>query len=266
MLRYLINKTVIMKNLINKTVIMKTKAILILSVFLFLININWTFGQEKEKKDLSIQIHTNLVALKSSTEKSYNQDKKHSSTIDIGDAEFGYFLPSVRINKSNNNFHEFSLTQLLVKNNTEKIYFYDSLGKYTNIMEGQKIQHQKIALRYSYNIRLFKQKQGRFQSFIGSSVEPYFSNKIIKPYVSSEFPNRETIAGIDFLIIPRINYRIKDKFYIDFNFPLYVFNSNITMNKNDNPALTIQQRKIITFNLEELPDKFMVSLGLGVKI
>jgi len=181
--------------------------------------------------------------------------------------QLGYFSPAFTIGKENGNFHEFELSRFLINHEQEKtIITYDSLNR-KELVSGERNTKLFFALRYEYNIALRKvAAEAKLQPYIGFSFRPYFERSMFTPLISSQFPTRENQLGVNFSIVPRINYNLKGNWYLDLNVPLQLTETNVNSLIRENPALPGEQRKTTTINFETLPLHLFLRFGVGLRL
>lgn len=183
------------------------------------------------------------------------------------DKQVQLFHPTVafRIKNERDNFHEMELTQFeWDKDDNSTVYTYPN-GMVLPA-SGSKTTITGIALRYEYVVNFFKQKNGRWMPAIGFGAMPYFQRSHTEPFLSNEYPETQTKFGMKTFIVPRINYAVSRKFFVDFNIPLCV--SDIYYNKGNanNPNLSIAEQQSSTINFDAGKNILSFRLGLGMNI
>ena len=240
---------------------------LIFFLLTFLLSGLTTFGQENQKNKI-VKLYTNLSLTSTETSLSFDTTNLTSTIEKNKETQIGYFTPSITFVLPNGNFQEFELSRLVINNtNSETIIINDSPGKTIQTVSGQRTTNILIAFRYEYDIMFFKKKEeAKLRPYLGFGVNPYFSNSKYRPIVSNLFPINQNNFGVTLSIIPRLNYNLNEKWFVDFNIPINLADINWTFDKVDNPTLTEQQRTTTTIEYSTFPSKFLFRLGLGLRI
>lgn len=225
------------------------------------------FAQENDNHK-TIKLYTNFGW--ANTEETLSFDTTNwTSTIEQNqEIQMGHFSPSVSISLANGNFHEFELSRLLF-NHTNSVtnLVIDSTGKTVQTIAGQKTTNVLLGFRYAYDMMLFKKKEGtKIQSYLGFSANPYFSNSKYVPIVSASYPTNQNNIGVTLSIIPRLNYNLNDKWFLDFNIPINIIDVNWTFKSDQNPALIEQLQTTTTGEFSTFPRKFLFRFGVGFRL
>ena len=237
-------------------------------VLVFLLNGLTLFGQENNKNSKTIKLYTNFSWSNTDMSLSYDTVNKTSTIENSKETQIGYFTPSFSFSSLNGNFQEFELSRLLInKTQNQTIETVDSTGQTINTLAGEKSTNIFIAFRYEYDIMLFKKKEGtKFQSFIGFSANPFYSNSSFTPIVSTLYPSTQNNFGVLLSVIPRLNYNLNEKWFIDLNIPINLVDANWMFRSEEDPTLTEEQRITTTVNFSTFPKKFLIRLGVGLRI
>ena len=225
------------------------------------------FGQENQKNKV-IKLYSNISLTRTETTLNQSPYNLTSTVENNNEMQIGYFTPSIAFVLPNGNFHEIELSQLVINNtNNETIVIDDSSGQTVQPISGQITTNVSIAMRYEYDVLFFKKKEGaKLMPYLGFSMNPYFSNKKYSSKISTSFPTNQNSFGALLSIVPRLNYNLNENWFIDVNVPVNIVDLNVTVNSNDNPALTEQQRSSSTLGFAMFPSKFLVRFGVGLRI
>lgn len=210
-------------------------------LIIMLLVVSCVYGQEakieKERTNFSAKIYAVSTI----------QGSLYSGTIiDIPKT----FSPSISWGKEFGNYNEVELTNLrFQKNNTFKDI--------------------EIGIKYSYNWRLFnKSETSRFSYYLGAGVGTLYNrNKHnMEAFIYGEegcdygywtSTNNRYEASIS--VIPRVNYRISKRLYLDLNLPYDIYSySSSTKRVDDN-------HKFTNSNSTAFPNKFTVNVGVAIK-
>ncbi len=178
------------------------------------------------------------------------------------------FSPAIVFYNKKGNSTEIELSRLRYTNSFNEEYsVYDSTGMVYNTISGKYEKQFELFLRYEYKVSLFKKKNWKtIRPIIGFSAMPFVSWNKTQPLLSTEFETSKTIMGIYLSVIPRIEYIISDRWYVDLNVPIAVSTSHYTIIKSEDPALDLNERVIEIMDYYNTPISFSIRLGLGFKI
>jgi hypothetical protein len=179
----------------------------------------------------------------------------------------GYFSPAFSFYQPNGNFQEIELSRIAINSSrNQSVITTDTNGKVTKVL-GMDRTNVAIGLRYEYDYRLFKKKDDcKLKSYLGIAVNPYFSSSTFDPNSTIYFTTRQQSIGATIAFMPRLNYYISERWFLDLNIPISIMDMNITTNKVDNPILSEQQRSVSTVNFSQLPCKFLVRFWVGFRV
>lgn len=165
-----------------------------------------------------------------------------------------------------NNFHEIELTSIILgKNGTKTEIINDPINN-NQTVNGSDATTTVISVRYEYILNFNKSKYSRFVPSIGFGVNPYYRQDNYSPKISSSFPSSAINVGMRTFITPRLIYFATSKLFIDVNIPVCFFDTYYFLDRKDNPAVAVQQRKITTFNYNQFPKILSARIGVGLKL
>ncbi len=238
----------------------KVKIIMVLILF------STRLLSQEESKNIEVKLYGNYTPMAVG----YRVSNSHDSISNIslkGQYSPFAFSPAIVIKKNNGNSSEFVLSRFIFLKGAQL------KGKVNNISDSTLVSQSKFSenlfdlqLRYEYKFLILKNKEIRkLMPFIGVSVSPFITQYKINPLISSSFPKQGTTLGVYISTIPRLEYNINEKVYLDFNVPLSFVSYTYSINREGNPVVPIEERKKMTSNFETAL-KFSVRLGIGVKI
>jgi hypothetical protein len=166
-----------------------------------------------------------------------------------------------------NNFQEIELTNFtfnVAGTKTELINMYT--GKAQLQSNSCNLTQTYISLRYEYIKNFNKSKDKKLVPSLGLSLSPYFKRNMIKPLKSDEYMTGDQILGCRGFIIPRLNYYISPKLFIDFDIPLCIFDFYYITEVNKNPSLSLLEQRHSSSNSKVTPGIFSARIGIGLKI
>ena len=222
------------------------------------------FG-EQDQKGRAIKLYANLSLRKSIT--NYRNDTaSHRLMFKRNeDNQFGYFSPAFSHSFLNGNFAELELSRFVI-NKTKNEVFIDSLNN-VQIQSGLITKNVLIALRYEYNIMFFKKKpESKFKAYSGFSINPYFSSFKYVPINSALSSTKENQLGAIFAIVPRLNYNLNERWYMDMSLSCNILDISHISNTVENVLLPPKQRTLKEVDISILPGIFLFRLGIGVRL
>jgi hypothetical protein len=165
-----------------------------------------------------------------------------------------------------NNFHEIELTNFILGKLTS-----NKENKSDTTINGQtKIGYDLvttfISARYEYILNFNKSKDRKLVPSLGFSINPYYKQNNYSPKISSSYATSEIYFGAKVFLIPRLTYYLSSRFFIDVNIPICFLDSYYLIDKEDNPAVPLQERTISTFNFNGFPKIFGGRIGVGLKL
>jgi len=180
---------------------------------------------------------------------------------------FSFSPAFIHYNKKDNS-SEIEISRLKFENDYVKEYTVeDSTGEMIEVLSGAIVKQFELFLRYEYKVRLFKDKDWeKINPSIGFSATPFFKWYRNDPLVTTEFSSSNTDIGVYFSVIPGIEYCINDKWYIGLNMPLAILTACYTTITNDNPIVSVNERKQSSISYYNLPVGIAIRIGIGFRI
>lgn len=225
------------------------------------------FGQDVSKgKSLKLYTNFNLTAFYPDTS-SNNQPGFTRMNYEKEMSVFN-FSPAVVFHNKKGNSHELELSRLWMQKQFLETYdVLDSTGQTVNIVSGETVSRFHIQLRYEYTIGLFKKKNWKkLNSAIGFSAAPFYKWEKYSYSVSMPFPVSKSAFGIYLAVIPRIQYNLTEKWYLDLNVPITLVTMQFNNEKNEDPSIPVEQRTNSTIGFYNTPFGYAVRLGLGLRL
>lgn len=243
----------------------KTKASSLLMIA-FLCSVLTSIGQENPKTKM-VKLYTNFSLTETTSNIGFDTLGRTSVVAKNQDIHMGYFSPAFAVALPNGNFHEFEISNVLINNTkNETEFIVDSNGTTISGSILRKNQNM-IAVRYEYDFLFFKKKtEAKLKSYLGLSVNPYFSNTRYSSNITAAFPSSQNSLGALIAVIPRLNYNINERWFLDLNIPINIIDMNVVNNKTENPVLTAEQRSITTINFAQMPSQYLMRFGVGFRV
>lgn len=179
-----------------------------------------------------------------------------------------YFSPVFAWNNKKGNSFEIEISRFRYHKNYQKIddLIVDTEQEFI-LGPDSKIKEFELFFRFEYKIKLFKKKDlGKFSPSLGFSIMPFITNYKSEPTQSSIFPHSKFRAGAKFSIIPGLEYKINENWYLDLNIPLDAGSIFYQSNKNGDPSLNINEQANDYFVLSLTPFNYALRFGIGLRI
>jgi hypothetical protein len=229
------------------------------------------FGQEnvldsaqnntRNKYHIKVYCHfiTSLDNSKVQSKYLFGTFNNENETMDIGHISVSFSIEKAK------SIHEIELSRIEFYRTNNSTHIYHSAGDTGQITSGQKASMFNLNIRYEYIRRIVNVKD-RMEFLVAASAEPYFESFIILPKIYTSFTTKQLYLGSKFYFIPRAIYNISNKFYIDLNFPIELFNFYWVRSRIKNPTLPINLQRSNVFHSNFFNDIFRLRLGIGIKI
>ena len=245
---------------------MKKKQLVILLLFVS----THIFGQENtnKAKQIDLKLYTNFSFIHRYTE--LGKDTLNGTTrLEHTKDFYGFsFSPAFVFYNKKGNSSEIEISRLNYTNNYIKEYTQlDSTGAIMHVISGHTKKEFDFHFRYEYQLRLFKKKDWkRINLSIGFSATPFVEWNKTEPTLSTEFVSSKTIIGVYLSVIPRIEYTINEKWYLDLNIPIAVANAYYTSIKDEDPSIPSEESNVNSFNFYNAPRDLTIRFGLGFRL
>lgn len=181
--------------------------------------------------------------------------------------ETDLFKPSVAFSwrSDKGNYQEVEISSFVVgKKSTE--FFFRAPSSITPIgTGGQEVSTTDIAIRYENVKDLFKRKNWKLRPMLGLGLTGFYrSEKVAAQGVNPFVPMSEQRYGFKFEAIPRLNYNISRRFFIDFNIPVTVAQSDLWVSKiQSSPISDVQKTSLANF--AAAPVEIAARIGVGLR-
>lgn len=240
-----------------------------LSLFLFYFCISWSLSaQESESSNrLNLKFYNTFQYEKFEAVPFY----QHNGTFEKYQTKENYtwLKPSVAIQwqGKKDKLHEIEWVNFIW--NQKQEYFTDGNHDWPTWVPPSyqyKSNLINIAFRYEYLLPLFSLNQKNLNFSIGLGGSPFFIRDKISPIIRNLFPITVTEAGINFYAIPRINYQLSKKFFLDFNILINLAQSEFQRVKMENPSRPVAEQINNRWNFNLLPNVLAARVGVGIKL
>jgi hypothetical protein len=238
------------------------KKTVFISLLLLFVKNNWAQNTNLDYKR-AIKIY-NLSTYQRSSYTTYEATR----SIEESNKNWEIFHPTIafqwRTKKAN--FHELELTNLgLNKNIQETGVNYYANPNMSFVANGYKRTSTFISLRYEFILNLIKSKDVKWVPSLGFAYGIFYKRLKYQPIVSTSFPQyNQSISGI-ISVIPRLNYHINSRFFLDLNFPISFVSTTYNSTRLENPSIPEDNRKVYNYDMDFFP-MFTTRLGVGLKL
>lgn len=238
-----------------------------LSLFLFYFCISWSLSaQEAESSNrLNLKFYNTVQYEKFEAVTLY----EHNGTLEYyqNKENYTWLKPSVAIQwqGKKDKLHEIEWVNFIW--NQKEEYFTGGNQDLPNwVIPGHNYTLINIAFRYEHLLPLFSLNQKNLNFSIGLGGSPFFLRNQISPIIRNLFPIAVTEAGINFYAIPRINYQLSKKFFLDFNIPINLAQTGFQRVKMENPSRPVAEQINDRWNFHLLPNILAARVGVGMKL
>jgi hypothetical protein len=218
--------------------------LLIISASVFFGNQN-ALAQEKKKTEIALKSYVNSILY-------LGPDRNIQS---------GLLSFAVNRKNENGNFQEYELSKIEQTSNYYPI-FSSQLLPYD---QGVSIESYALKLRYEVSFSLL-QRDSKIAPYFGISASPSVASISTNPSNVNSFPTVRQAFGINLSVVPRIQWNIGSRLFLDLNTPLTImdgFNARFIVR---DPRFTMREQLASNrFDLTTFTD-ISFRLGLGVKL
>jgi len=234
---------------------------------LFIINVFSLSGQQdiKEKSKLkTLKLYANAFY-------AYNENDDYKGSLPsnvkyLYEQEkygFGALSFAIDIQGKNNLSNEFELMPIDIQIIDDNVTFNfgDTIPQ---AMGGSKITSIESYFRYQLNYCFTK--KGIIKPYIGFSSKVYYDFLRDNPNVSTKFMRTNQNIGLNFAIIPSISIKLSEKFAIDFNMPISIYDIKLNVDNYVNPIIPYDDQKTNKIISQMFPKKLNFRIGLTYTI
>jgi hypothetical protein len=214
------------------------------NTFHFKVYYNFYFGSDK-----------NIIE-----SKYYNYTVKYEATT----ANIGRISASFAI-ENPKSIHEIELSRISINKVDNGTFIFHGIYDTAQVTSGQKTTIFNLNIKYEYNRRILKIKD-RFEFLLGASAEPYIESIISKPIISTSFKSKGLYVGSKLYLTPRAIYNLDNRFYLDLNFPVEIYDFYFLHVRIFNPTLPEDLKKSNEFHSDFFNKIFQFKLGFGIRI
>ena len=165
-----------------------------------------------------------------------------------------------------NNFNEIELLNCELNKTVSKTEVSAPAGATPVITNAQTLLVSSVSLRLEHIWNFRKTNDKKLVPSVGLAVNPYFRQINFTPSASSSYPSSENYFGIRAFLIPRLTWYVKPRIFIDINMPVCFSDTYFLIEKEDNPAIPVNQKKVFTLDQRAFPIIFSGRIGLGIKL
>ena len=117
------------------------------------------------------------------------------------------------------------------------------------------------SLRYEINRTLTNQAE-RFQFNLGAALNPYYVFFEHIPHETNVYYSSTRQYGFAFNIVPRMTYKLGQRFSLDLNVPLKLYDLRVTETEIHNPAIPVRQQNNTEYNNLFFESAYTIRFGV----
>jgi len=122
-----------------------------------------------------------------------------------------------------------------------------------------------FSLRYELS-KTLTNKARRFAFLLGVGINPYYVHIEYEPNVETTYYWSTKLYGFALNVTPRIKYKLSQRFSIDLNVPLKIYDLRGERNRVKNPAIPIRQQTFNDNNSIFFENVYTLRFGLMYKL
>jgi hypothetical protein len=206
----------------------------------------------------SLEEYTNVTASEndSSTQYTFNTRK-----LDIFHPTFAY-----QWSNKKEDFHEIELTRFSLSNTVFGAQSQMGNSNSTMLSGSERMRTIDISVRYEYIRNFRKGLDKKMLPSLGFAINPYCNHIVTQPIVSTSFPTSSWHLGARMFVVPRLNFTLSKRIFLDINIPICIVDNYQLRNKYANPAIPLDNRITYSNLFELLPRVYSIRFGVGFKL
>ncbi|WP_276371501.1 hypothetical protein [Chryseolinea sp. H1M3-3] len=227
----------------------------ILITALFILNTICSFGQ----KNLGIKIYQNTDIFEIRYFESRPNRVEESDKVN-----FARISLAVDIDTKKGYTHEIEFLIPEVSKSYDNIQYpmnYE-LKKEMPDFEGQASSY---SLRYELS-KTLTNKANRLGFNLGIGINPYYVLVEYIPNVETRYYSSTKLYGFVLNMVPRIKYNLSQRFIIDLNVPLKIYDLQAVKSRIKNPLIPIHQQTTINYSNSFFESAYTFRIGLMYKL
>lgn len=233
-----------------------------LSLVLLALASSWHANSQQQQ--LAIKVYNLATYEKQIEQTAVSTDLKRIST----NKTFTLLHPTVAVqwkNKKGKN-REIELTTLSFKHEDQYMKYSSDSMSVVAITSGNKVSTASIGLRYECTFLQTTPKSSKTLFSFAYAVNPFVKIIHTVPYTSSSYPTSNTSLGLNAFLVPRMNYNLSSKLFVDFNLPINLFSTYMLHSRNSDPSIQVADQSNSSFNFDALSNVLSARIGLGIKL
>ena len=166
----------------------------------------------------------------------------------------------------NRNYHEIELVNAIVNRFMNKSTFVVNSTTGIKSVSGGINNLTYIGLRYEFILEFMKDSKSDLTASLGFALQPTFIYSHSKTFTTFDFPSKHSSIKLDGFVIPRVNYKINERSFVNLNIPFSLFDFMYSQSKVRDPSVPIKSQKISSWNSEVLPKIYYLRVGYAYRI
>ena len=235
-------------------------------LFLIVFLSNFCFSQDEHFID-EIKLYGNYSFTETSNQSIFLSADSIYFQINESEKRLLNLTPTIVFGAHKGSAHEIAISKFnYTKRQRIQSYLQDG-ETYENLTEigNDNIESFELQFRYEYKIGMFSSKNWKVKPKLGFSATPFINFSTITSNIATRYDHTFTQGGIGFSVIPRLEYKLNEKWYLDLNVPIHLSNLEFITQTVDNPLIRIENQTttILNFTSHLIP---ILRLGIAFKI
>ncbi len=232
-------------------------------IFIVILNLPLNAQEHAVPGKLKLKLHMNSIYERSS-------DNTYSGSLDPGqsyieerkDLDLGIFSVALEMIQTGRTSHQFELMPFRFRRQDVQENIIE--GDLTRLESGGISTAFQSTLGYQY-IYYFRSDK-ILRPYVGPAIQLFCDMSNYHPYFSLSYPVWELDLGLLMAATPGMEIKLGEKFSLDLNLPLGLYDFKLNSVRVDNPTLIINQRRTSRLIGDIPPGKFNLRIGLSYKI
>ncbi len=198
---------------------------------------------------------------------STDPENGYSTLFSFNTRKLDILHPTIAFQWSNKkrNFHEVELTRFTLGNVASISQSQNVNSNTTQLLDSERTTTIDISLRYEYILNFRKGQDKKMIPSLGFAINPYCNNIVTRPQVSTSFPTSSWHLGARIFVVPRLNFSLSSRIFLDVNIPICLMDNYQLRNKYDSPIVSLDNRITYSNLIDFMPKMYSLRIGFGFK-
>lgn len=166
----------------------------------------------------------------------------------------------------NRNYHEIELVNAIVNRFMNKSTFFATSSPGNKTVSGGINNLTYIGVRYEYILEFMKDSKSDITASLGFALQPNFIYSNNKSFSSVDIPSTHSNIKLDGFVIPRVNYKINERSFVNLNIPFALFDASYSKSKVRDPSVPVKSQVSSSWYSEVLPQVYYLRIGYAYRI